>query len=79
MLVKGTPEIISDREPAFYRRLFLVEKVSIERRPVIDLSPLSSYVKISKFTLETVASILASITKRDVMSFVDLKDTCFLF
>ena len=38
MLAKGALEIVPDRGPGFYSRLFLVEKATEGWRPVIDLS-----------------------------------------
>ena len=42
VLEKSEVEIVDYRVPAFYSRLFLVEKASGGWRPIIDLSPLDA-------------------------------------
>ena len=42
VMTKGVLEIVSDPDPGFYSRLFLVEKSSGGWQPIIDLSPLNS-------------------------------------
>ena len=72
ILEKGMVEIIQDRVPGFYSRLFLVEKVSGSWRPVLGLLPSNTNMILSKFRMEMLASVLASIQKRD-MFLLDLK------
>ena len=47
----GAVEIVSDREPAFYSKLFLVEELSGGWKPVADLSSLSAYVTQTRFLI----------------------------
>ena len=60
MLAKDALEIVLDPGPGFYSRLFLVEKVTGGWRPVIDLSHLNGFVRLTPFKMETVASVLLS-------------------
>ena len=46
-------------------------------RPVIDLLALNGYFMLTKFKMETVASVLGSIRRGDWMFLLDLKDTYF--
>ena len=77
MLAKGALEIVRDPGPGFYSRLFLVEKASGGWRPVIDLSHLNEFVQLTRFKMETVASVLLSVREGDFLAFLDLKDVYF--
>ena len=79
MLQKGAVEIVSDHGLGFYSRLFLVEKATGGWRPVIDLSPLNRFVRLTQFRMETVTSVLASIREGDFMSSIDLREGAILF
>ena len=75
MLEKDALEVVDRPGPGFYSRIFLVEKATGGWRPVIDLSPLNSFVLQTKFKMETVASVMASIREGDFMASLDLKET----
>ena len=60
MLAKGALEITRDPGPGFYSRLFLV-KASGGWRPVISLSHMNEFVQLTRFKMETVASVLLSV------------------
>ena len=77
MLAKGALEIARDPGPGFYSRLFLVEKASGGWRPVIDLSYLNEFVQLTRFKMETVASVLLSVREGDFLASLDLKDAYF--
>ena len=77
MLAKGALEIARDPGPGFYSRLFLVEKATGGWRPVIDLSHLNDFVKLTSFKMETVASVLLSVREGDFVASLDLKDAYF--
>ena len=77
MLAKGTLEIARDPGPGFYSRLFLVEKATGGWRPVIDLSHLNDFVKLTSFKMETVASVLLSVREGDFLASLNLKDAYF--
>ena len=77
MLSKGAVEVVTDRSPGFYSRLFLVEKASGGWRPVIDLSPLNRFVRQTRFRMETVRSVMDSIRRNDFLLKIDLKDAYF--
>ena len=77
MLAKGALEIARDPGPGFYSLLFLVEKASGGWRPVIDLSHLNKFVQLTRFKMETVASVLLSVREGDFLASLDLKDAYF--
>ena len=77
MMAKGVLEIVSDPDPGFYSRLFLVEKSSGGWRPVIDLSPLNEFVRQTPFRMETPNSVLLAVRKDDFLASIDLKDAYF--
>ena len=77
MLSKDAPEIVLDLGPGFYSRLFLVEKVTGSWRPVIDLSHLSGFVRLTPFKMETVASVLLSVREGNFLASIILKDAYF--
>ena len=58
----------------FYSRLFLVPKPNRKWRPVIDLSALNKFVKVSQFKMETPESIRASLQKGSWVTSVDFTD-----
>ena len=60
--------------PGFYSRMFVVRKASGSWRPIIDLSTLNGFVQKTKFKMETVQSVLASIRQDDWMFSLDLQD-----
>ena len=77
MMAKGVLEIVSDPDPGFYSRLFLVEKSSGGWRPVLDLSPLNEFVHQTPFRMETPNSVLLAVRKNDFLASIDLKDAYF--
>ena len=77
MMTKGVLKTVSDPDPGFYSRLFLVEKSSGDWRPVIDLSPLNEFVQQTPFRMETPNSVLLSVRKNDFLASIDLKDAYF--
>ena len=77
MLAKGALKIALDPGPGFYSLLFLVEKASGGWKPVIDLSHLNEFVHLTRFKMETVASVLLSVREGDFLASLDLKDTYF--
>ena len=77
MLAKGALEIALDPGSGFYNRLFLVEKASGGWRPVISLSHLNEFVQLTRFKMETVASVLLSVREGDFLASLDLKDAYF--
>ena len=61
-------------DPGFYSRLFLTPKVTGGWRPVIYLSHLNRFVRLSRFHMETLASVLQSLRPGDWMVSLDLQD-----
>ena len=76
-MAKGVLEIVSDPDPGFYSHLFLVEKSLGGWRPVIDLSPLSEFIRQTPFRMETPSSVLLAVRKDDFLASADLKDVYF--
>ena len=77
MINKGAIEEISYIDPGFYNRLFLVQKASGAWRPVLDVSRLNKFVIKTKFSMETIQSVLDSIQQDDWMISIDMKDAYF--
>ena len=71
--MKGATEPASS-EPGFYSRLFVTPKVTAGWRPVIDLSRLNRFVRLSHFRMETSLSVLHSLCPEDWMISIDLQD-----
>ena len=76
LIAKGAVEP-APPSPGFYSRLFVVQKASGAWRPVIDLSSLNRFIQKTKFKMETVQSVLASIRQDDWMFSIDLQDAYF--
>ena len=76
LVVKGAVEP-APPSPGFYSRMFVVQKASGAWRPIIDLSTLNKYIAKTKFKMETVQSMLASVRQGDWMVSIDLKDAYF--
>ena len=77
MLEKGAIETVVGNLAGFYARLFLVPKVTGGWRPVFDLSTLNKFLVVSSFRMDTVASVLGSLSVGDWMVSLDLKDAYF--
>ena len=73
LLSKGAVEPASPG-PGFYSRLFVTPKVTGGWRPVIDLSCLNCFLRLSHFRMETAQSVLQSIRSGDWMISLDLQD-----
>ena len=64
----------ASQDLGFYSRLFVTPKVTGGWRPVIDLSCLNRFVHLSRFRMETSASVLQSLRPGDWMVSLDLQD-----
>ena len=62
-------------EPGFYSRLFVTPKVTGGWRPVIDLSRLNHFVRLSPFRMEASLSVLQSLCPGDWMVSIELQDS----
>ena len=78
MLSKSALEIVLDPGPGFSSRLFLVEKIAVAWRPVINLPHLNEFVLQPSFMIGTVASVILSVREGDFLASVDLSDAYFL-
>ena len=65
---------LASSEPGFYSRLFITPKVTGGWRPVIDLSRLNRFVRLSRFRMETSQSVLQSLRPGDWMVSIGLQD-----
>ena len=78
MLVKGALEEVHDLDsPGFYSRLFVVPKPGGKWRPVIDLKALNWYLKIPKFSMESLQSIWGALLPGNFTISIDLQDAYF--
>ena len=59
---------------AFYHRMFLVEKKNGGYRPVLDLSPLNTFIETTHFKMENLATLKSLINPGDYMINIDLTD-----
>jgi len=62
---------------AFYNRLFLVPKPNNKWRPILDLSSLNKFIKVSTFKMETPESIRLSLQQGEWVTSVDFRDAYF--
>ena len=62
--------------PGFYSHLFVTPKVTGGWLPVIDLSYLNRFVRLSHFHMETAQSVLQSLRSGDWLISLDLQDAC---
>ena len=74
LVEKGAVELAPLPSPGFYSCLFVVMKASGSWRPVIDLSTLNLRVLKSPFKIETLHSILLSVSCWDWMVSLDFQD-----
>jgi hypothetical protein len=78
MLAKGALEEVLDKHsPGFYSRLFVVPKPGGKWRPVIDLKALNWYVKVPRFSMESLQSIWGALLPGNFAISVDLQDAYF--
>ncbi|MEL7079455.1 MAG: reverse transcriptase domain-containing protein, partial [Cyanobacteria bacterium J06582_2] len=77
MLAKNAIEEVKSDFRGFYNRLFVVAKSTGGWRPVLDVSALNKFVRLTKFKMESPTSVLNSIEKGDWMASIDLKDAYF--
>ena len=73
LIAKGAVEL-APSSPSFYSRLFVVQKASGSWKPVIDLSSLNGFVRLTPFRMESNQSVPQSIRSFDWMISIDLKD-----
>ena len=62
-----------ERFRGFYSNLFVVPKKG-GVRPILDLKALNSFVKVQRFRMESVRSIMASLHQGDFMASLDIMD-----
>ena len=77
MLETVALEIVVTPSPGFCNRLFLVLKATGGWRPVIGLFPLNRSVLLTRFKMDAIASVLASVGEDDYMPSIDLKVAYF--
>ncbi|XP_066971788.1 uncharacterized protein [Macrobrachium rosenbergii] len=76
-LLKEVIEPVLDKSLGFYNRLFLVPKASGGWRPVLDVSSLDEFVRLTPFMMESPNSVVASFQKGDWMMSIDMQDAYF--
>ncbi len=78
LLEKNAIEIVPDKTPGFFSRVFMVPKIGTKKwRPVIDLSKLNNFVDCPHFKMETSESIRESLDPIEFVSSIDLSDAYF--
>ena len=77
MVSKEALELAPLPSPGFYSNLFLVPKNSGGLRPVLNLKPLTLFIKKEKFKMETTRSIQKALSPGDWVTSIDLKDVYF--
>ena len=74
-LQKQAIQVVADKSsPGYYSRSFLVQKKNGKWRCIIDLSQLNLMVQLSRFKMETVASLRDAVQPGDFVGSVDLQD-----
>ena len=74
-LQKQAIQVVADKSsPGYYSRVFLVQKKNGKWRCIIDLSQLNLMVQLSRFKMETVASLRNAVQPGDFAGSVDLQD-----
>ena len=74
MLNKSAIVQVPYSKHAFYHRMFLVEKKNGGYRPVLDLSPLNTFIETTHFKMENLATLKSLINPGDYMINIDLTD-----
>ena len=75
---KQAIELVTNQKSlGFYNRLFLVPKPNNKWRPILDLSTLNTFLKVSKFKMETPESIRTSLQAGEWVTSIDFKDAYF--
>ncbi|MEL7079268.1 MAG: reverse transcriptase domain-containing protein [Cyanobacteria bacterium J06582_2] len=77
MLEKKAIELVTEDLEGFYNRLFVVPKPNGKWRPVLDVSCLNKFVILTRFKMESPASVLQAIRYLDWMTSIDLSDAYF--
>jgi hypothetical protein len=65
------------QSPGFYSRLFVVPKKNGKLRPVLDLSPLNTFLRKIAFKMETPALVRLCLRQGDFATSIDLADAYF--
>ena len=70
----GGPVPHRDRFRGFYSNLFTVPRKEGKVRPILDLKALNRFVRLWKFRMESLRSVVASLNPGDFLASIDLKD-----
>ena len=75
LLVRGVIVPVPSMEwfQGFYSNLFVVPKKE-GVRPILDLKALNCFVKVQKFRMESIRSVIAAIHQGDFMASLDIMD-----
>jgi hypothetical protein len=78
LVAKGAVEcVVQSHSPGFYSRLFVVPKKNGKLRPVLDLSPLNTFLRKMAFKMETPALVRQCLRQGDFATSIDLADAYF--
>lgn len=68
------PVPTSERFQGFYSNLFMVPKKNGSVRPVLDLKLLNRHVRVRKFKMESLRSVVASLERGEFLASIDIQD-----
>lgn len=71
------PLDISTQDGGFYATYFIIPKKDGGLRPILDLRPLNSHLKVLKFHMLRAVDVLQGIQRGDWFTTIDLKDAYF--
>ncbi|CAJ0926027.1 unnamed protein product [Ranitomeya imitator] len=64
----------SERFQGFYSNLFIVPKKNGTVRPILDLKLLNKFVRVRRFRMESLRSVIASMEKGEFLASIDIQD-----
>lgn len=77
MLIKGAVEPVHELTPSFFSHIFTRPKKTGGTRPIIDLKSLNLHIHCPKFCMETVRSLMASLSQGMWATSTDCQDGYF--
>ena len=69
-----SPVPLEDQGSGFYSNLFVVPKKEGSVRPILDLKLLNKFLRVRKFRMESLRSVIASLLPGEFLASVDIQD-----
>ncbi|CAJ0935182.1 unnamed protein product [Ranitomeya imitator] len=69
----------SERIQGFYSNLFIVPKKDCTVRPILDLKLLNTFIRVRRFRMESLRSVIASMEKGEFLASIDIQDAYLHF